>query len=78
MQNAQALPTRDRSLEVTGRQARLQSSPLVTARRLAATLDKTSADADRAATGLRRRDPSAWSADASVQDAIAARLGRVR
>jgi transaldolase/glucose-6-phosphate isomerase len=75
MQNAQELLTRWPALEVEQKRARLQHSLRLTAGPLAASLHKTSADADRAAGGLWRRDPSAWSSDAAVQKAIADRLG---
>jgi len=75
MQNAQELLTRWPALEVEQKRARLQHSLRLAAGPLAASLNKTSADADRAATGLWRRDPGAWSSDAVVQKAIADRLG---
>ena len=75
MQSAQELLTRYPSLEVAQKRARLQDSLRFTAGRLAASLDKTSRDAERAAAGLWRRDPSVWSADSSVQQTIADRLG---
>jgi glucose-6-phosphate isomerase len=75
MQNAQELLTRWPALEVEQKRARLQHSLRLAAGPLAGSLDKTSADADRAAAGLWRRDPSAWSSDAAVQKAIADRLG---
>jgi glucose-6-phosphate isomerase len=75
MHNAQELLTRWPALEVATKRARLQRSLTLTPGPLQATLTKTSSDADRAASGLWRRDPSAWSADATVQQAIADRLG---
>jgi glucose-6-phosphate isomerase len=75
MQNAQELLTRWPALEVEQKRARLQHSLRLAAGPLAGSLDKTSADADRAAAGLWRRDPSAWSSDTAVQKAIADRLG---
>jgi glucose-6-phosphate isomerase len=75
MHSAQELLIRYAALEVAGKRTRLQNSLHVAAGRLAAAFDKTSGDADRAAAGLWRRDPSVWSADESVQKAIADRLG---
>jgi glucose-6-phosphate isomerase len=75
MQNAQELLTRWPALEVEQKRARLQHSLRLAAGPLAGSLNKTSADADRAAAGLWRRDPGAWSRDAAVQKAIADRLG---
>jgi transaldolase/glucose-6-phosphate isomerase len=75
MHNAQELLTRWPALEVADKRARLQTSLRLTAGPLAASINKTSSDADRAAAGLWRRDPSVWSTDAAVQKAIADRLG---
>src|SRR4051794_30668492 len=75
MHNAQELLTRWPALEVATKRARLQRSLKLTPGPLNATLVKTSSEADRAAAGLWRRDPSAWSTDATVQKAIADRLG---
>ena len=75
MQNAQELLTRWPALEVEQKRARLQHSLRVAAGPLAGPFSKTSAAADRAAAGLWRRDPSAWSSDAAVQKAISERLG---
>src|SRR5262245_37778116 len=74
MHGAQEPPTRDPALEVAEQQARLRHRHL-TAGRLAASLDKTSRDARRAADGRWQRDRSVRSGDASVQTNIAVRPG---
>src|SRR5206468_10215625 len=62
-------------LDVSAKRARLQDSLRFSPGRLADAVQATSDAAERAAAGIWRREPSAWSADAAVQQKIANRLG---
>jgi glucose-6-phosphate isomerase len=75
MHTVDELLTRWPALEVGAKHARLQRSLHLVPGALSAVVDRSAADADRAAHGLWRRDPSVWSSDAAVQKAIADRLG---
>jgi transaldolase/glucose-6-phosphate isomerase len=75
MHSAQDLVTRWPSLDTAARHARLNASLTLSPGPLDETIRRLSGDADRAARGLWRRDPAAWSADAAVQKAIDGRLG---
>jgi glucose-6-phosphate isomerase len=63
------------ALDVTARRGRLQNSLRLTPGPLADVFRARSQDAERAAGGLFRREPSAWSDDSDVQKTIASRLG---
>src|SRR5437016_5173863 len=69
------LLTRWPALDVAAKRARLQSSLRLTPGLLAGTLSASVDTAARAAAGLWKHDPSAWSADPAVQKLIADRLG---
>src|SRR5262245_16137359 len=58
-----------------GKRARLQNSLRLSAGPIAEILKTNVKAAERAAGGLWRREPVAWSGDADVQQAIAKRLG---
>jgi glucose-6-phosphate isomerase len=75
MHSGHELLTRWPALDVAAKRTRLQHSLRLSAGPLAAALKATADAASRAASGLWRRDPSVWSADADVQKAIADRLG---
>src|SRR6266852_3477647 len=75
MLTAHELLTRWPALDVAAKRARLQSSLHLSAGPLAGTLNASADAAGRAANGLWKRDPSVWSPDATVQKAIADRLG---
>jgi len=75
MLSAHELVTRWPALDVAAKRARLNRSLHLSAGPLAPTLHAAAEAAARAATGLWKRDASVWSADASVQHAIADRLG---
>src|SRR3954469_526839 len=77
MHSAHELQTRWPALEVGAKRARLSNSLHLSAG-MAETLTTAAATAERAATGLWRSDPSAWSDDPKVQKAIADRLGWMR
>src|SRR4051812_10875311 len=77
MHTAHELLTRWPALEVGARRARLNNSLHLSAGVAEAVAGATAA-AERAAAGLWRADPSAWSDDATVQKAIADRLGWMR
>ena len=63
------------ALDVTARRGRLQNSLRLTPGPLADVFRARSQDAERAAGGLFRREPAAWSDDSEVQKKIANRLG---
>jgi glucose-6-phosphate isomerase len=63
------------ALDVTARRGRLQNSLRLTPGPLADVFSARSQDAERAAGGLFRHEPAAWSDDHEVQQKIAARLG---
>src|SRR5712692_4673283 len=75
MLSTHELLTRWPALDVAAKRARLQSSLHLSAGPLAGTLNASADAAGRAANGLWKRDPSVWSPDATVQKAIADRLG---
>jgi transaldolase/glucose-6-phosphate isomerase len=75
MHSAHEMLTRWPALEVAAKRARLQNSLHLSPGPLAEPLKRSAEVAGRAASGLWRREPSVWSADASVQKAIAQRLG---
>ena len=75
MPSAHELLTRWPALAVAEKRARLQSSLHLTPGPLAGALAASADVAARAADGLWKHDPSAWSADAAVQTLIADRLG---
>jgi transaldolase / glucose-6-phosphate isomerase len=75
MHSAHEMLTRWPALEVAAKRARLQNSLHLSPGPLADALKGSAEVAGRAASGLWRRDPSVWSADAGVQKAIAQRLG---
>src|SRR5262249_22471868 len=62
-------------LDVTTKRSRLQQSLRLEPGPLGAALTTHLPTAERAAGGLFRRDPAAWSGDAAVQKKIADRLG---
>ena len=62
-------------VDVSAKRARLQNSLTFSAGPLADIVGTSQAAAERAAGGLWRRNPSAWSADPAVQQKIANRLG---
>src|SRR5438105_4563011 len=75
MDSAHDLQARWPALEVEAKRARLQPSLRIAAGPLAAAFDRSIAAADRAASGLWRRDASVWTSDRAAQRAIADRLG---
>src|SRR5947207_924100 len=75
MHSGHELLTRWPALDVAAKRTRLQHSLRLSAGPLAGALNATADAASRAASGLWRREPSVWSADADVQKAIADRLG---
>ena len=75
MHSADTLLTRWPALDVAAKRARLQQSLHLTPGPLADDIAAARDAAQRAALGLWRRDPSAWSAERAVQDTIAQRLG---
>src|SRR5215510_9365263 len=75
MLSAHELLTRWPSLAVAEKRARLQSSLRLTPGPLDGALAASADVAARAAAGLWKHDPSAWSADPAVQKLIADRLG---
>jgi glucose-6-phosphate isomerase len=75
MLSSHELLTRWPALDVAAKRARLQSSLRLTPGPLAGTLSASVDSAARAAAGLWKHDPSAWSADPAVQKLIADRLG---
>ena len=75
MYGAHDVLTRWPQLDVTGKRARLQESLQLTPGPLGDVIAASVASAERAAGALWRREPSAWSSDAAVQEKIAARLG---
>ena len=77
MQSAHELLTRWPALDVPAKRARLHHS-LHLPPGLVDTLSRSTAIADRAASGLWRADASAWSAAPDVQRVIADRLGWMR
>ena len=77
MHRAHEVLTRWPVLEVAARRARLQKSLHLSPGSIADALNGSAEVAGRAASGLWRRDPSEWSADPTVQKAIAQRLGRM-
>ena len=60
------------------KRARLQESLRFSPGRLADIIQAASEAAERAAAGIWRREPSVWTADATVQEKIANRLGWIR
>jgi glucose-6-phosphate isomerase len=77
MHSAHELLTRWPALDVGPKRARLNNS-LHLSPDLAAAVGSSTATAERAAAGLWRADPSAWSPDPAAQKAIAERLGWMR
>ena len=75
MQNASDLLTRWPALEVAAKRDRLQRSLRVSPGPVASRFRADAATAGRAAAGMWRHDPSAWSAAKDVQAIIANRLG---
>lgn len=75
MYSAHDLLTRWPALDVAARRARLQNSLHLSPGALVGTLSAAASTAERAAAALWSRDPSAWSADPAVQQAIVDRLG---
>ena len=75
MHSAPDLLTRWPALDSAAKRARLQDAFQLFAGPLAASMAANTADAERAAAGLWRRDPAVWSGDAAVQQTIANRLG---
>jgi len=75
MLSSHELLTRWPALAVAEKRARLQSSLRLSPGPLAGTLAASADVAARAATGLWKHDPSAWSADPAVQKLVADRLG---
>jgi len=63
------------ALDVTSKRGRLQESLTLSPGPLGEAIAKNLQAAERAAGGLYRREPSAWSDDAAVQKKIANRLG---
>ncbi len=74
MQSAHELTTRWPALDIAAKRARLNNS-LHLSPGLADASSGSIAAAERAASGLWRADPSAWSADAALQQEIGKRLG---
>src|SRR6185436_12125382 len=77
MHSAHELLTRWPALDVGPKRARLNNS-LHLSVDLARAVAASTATAERAASGLWRADPSAWSRDPATQKAIADRLGWMR
>jgi glucose-6-phosphate isomerase len=77
MHSAHELTTRWPALDVAAKRARLTHS-LHVSPGLADAVARSTAMADRAATGLWRADPAVWSPDPDTQHAIADRLGWMR
>ena len=75
MHSAHDLQTRWPALDVAAKRARLQQSLHITAGPLHDAFATAVDAAQRAATRLWQRDPSAWSPDPAVQQKIANRLG---
>ena len=75
MHSAHERLTRWPALDIAAKRARLQNSLHLSPGAIADALDGSAEVAGRAAAGLWRRDPSVWSAEATVQKAIADRLG---
>jgi hypothetical protein len=75
MHSAPDLLTRWPALDVGTKRSRLQHSFHLAAGSIAARIHSDAPAAERAASGLWRRQPSIWSADAAVQRTIAQRLG---
>ena len=75
MHSAHERLTRWPALDLAAKRARLQNSLHLSPGAIADALDGSAEVAGRAAAGLWRRDPSVWSAEATVQKAIADRLG---
>ena len=75
MHSAHEMVTRWPALEIAAKRARLQNSLHLSPGAIADALKGSAEVAGRAAAGLWRCDPSVWSADATVQKAIANRLG---
>ena len=75
MHSAHDLLTRWPALDVAAKRARLQQSLHFAPGPLKESVDRAVDNAQRAALGLWRHDPSAWSADTNVQGTIAQRLG---
>src|SRR5438876_2505671 len=78
MHGAHELVTRWPVLDASAKRARLQETLHVTPGPLEDALSAAAIDAEHAAAGLWRRDPSVWSADPEVQQRIATRLGWLR
>ena len=75
MPSARDVVTRWPALQTPARHARLHETIRLAPGPLLSTLTLRAADAERAAAGLWRRDPSVWSADTAVRQAILNRLG---
>jgi glucose-6-phosphate isomerase len=75
MHSAHDLATRWPALDVAARRARLQDSFRFAPGPLGDIVSSHTAAAERASAGIWRREPSVWSADPSVQEKIANRLG---
>jgi glucose-6-phosphate isomerase len=75
MLSAHELLTRWPALDVAAKRARLQNSLHLSPGPLAGPLQASADAAARAANGLWKRDPSVWSPEPTVQQAIADRLG---
>jgi len=75
MHSVADLLTRWPALEVTAKRARLQNTLRLSPGPIASAIERDAASAERAASGLREREPSAWSSDPAVQHKIANRLG---
>ena len=75
MHGAHDLLTRWPALDIAARRARLQESLQLAPGPLKDMLDASAPAAERAAGALWRREPSAWSDDAGVQQKILTRLG---
>ena len=71
MHSAHDALTRWPALEVAAKRAGLQNSLHLSPGSIADALNGSAEVAGRAASGLWRRDPSVWSADPTVQKAIA-------
>src|SRR5437763_5467351 len=75
MHSAHDLLTRWPVLDASAKRTRLQQTFHVTSGSFRDALNAHAGDAERAADGLWRRDPSVWSAEPDVQKKIANRLG---
>ncbi len=75
MYSAHDLLTHWPALDVASKRARLHQSVHISPGPLAGAFAAHSDEAQQAATGLWRRDPSVWSSDPTVQKAISSRLG---